>query len=85
MPTTCRSLTAAYVAAPIPAPPISGHCKLHVVSTRAHPSTPEHTEHTKLALCKSVCIEAAVPRRVVGLPNVTEPRAHAGEEYVHVE
>ena len=36
-------------------------------------------------LRKSVCIEAAVPRRAVGLPDVTEPRAHAGEEYVHVE
>ena len=29
--------------------------------------------------------KATVPRRVVGLPNLTEPRAHAGEEDMHVK
>ena len=57
----------------------------------AHPSAADQQpllaarSHAMSPLRKSICIEAAVPRRVVGLPDVTEPRAHAGEEYVHVE
>ena len=57
----------------------------------AHPSAADQRplqaarSHAVSALRKSVCIEATVPRRVVRLPNVTEPRAHAREEYVHVE